>query len=312
MIEILRPGIQTTVQDLGRPGLAHLGIGRGGALDIPALMQANALLCNAPDSAGLEIVVGPVALRLLRSGWLALCGADFGATLDNVPLRHGWRTPFVSGQVLKLQGARHGMRTYLAIDGGIACKPVLGGRSTDLGAHFGGHLGRALRKGDRLALGPPQPAGLLRRQLGSRQRLPQLPIRILPGPDYDSLDAKSRQALVNGIWQISAQGNRMGARLQGPALSRTQGDQILSRGVLPGVIQVPPDGQPIVLLADAQTTGGYPVMAVVIEADLWQFAQFQPGSEIRFALCSLAEALQAQRQWQQQHYRLERSIHERC
>lgn len=287
MLEILRPGIQTTVQDLGRHGLRHLGIAQNGALDAPALVLGNRLLGNAANLAALEITLGPVAIRFGRDGWFALTGADFAATLDGEPAWCGWRQRCRAGQVLRLAGCRHGMRAYLCVDGGIDVPQVLGARATDLQACYGGHHGRALQAGDCL---PQGPATVLPRRLGVRQRAWQPLLRAIPGPEYHSFDAASRQAFWQQPWTVSPHSNRMGYRLQGAQLQRQQGGELLSHAVLPGVVQVPPGGQPIVLLADAQTTGGYPRIASVIEADLWLLAQARPGSRLQFVECDIATA----------------------
>jgi len=305
MLEILRPGVQTTVQDLGRHGLRHLGIAQSGALDAPALRLGNRLLGNADDCAALEIVLGPVEIRFHRDGWLALTGADFSATLDGKPLWCGWRWPYRSGQCLRLNGTRHGMRAYLAVDGGIDVPQVLGARATDLKAGFGGHHGRALQAGDQL---PQGSAANLARRLGAGHPAWTPTIRALPGPEYHEFSAAAQAALWSQPWTVSSHSNRMGYRLQGPELAREHGGELLSHGVLPGVVQVPPNGQPIVLLADAQTTGGYPRIACVIEADLWKLAQARPGSELQFLACDAATARAALRQQQAELKRLDWSM----
>lgn len=305
MIEILRPGIQTTVQDLGRHGYRHLGIAQAGALDAPALILANRLLQNPAGSAGLEIVAGRIEIRFYRDCWFALCGADFAATLDGQALSAGWRTAATAGQILSLQGPRSGMRTYLAVDGGIAVPEVLDSRSTDLQAHFGGWQGRSLRAGDRLPLGPAHPCG---RRIGARQRLWSPEVRALPGPEYTQFNASAQRAFWNQAWSVTTQSNRMGYRLQGTPLQRAVTTDLNSHAVLPGVIQVPPNGQPIVLLGDAQTSGGYARIAVVIEADLWKFAQAPPGLKVRFVETDLAGARAASEKWRQELYRFERSL----
>ncbi|HEY5801713.1 MAG TPA: biotin-dependent carboxyltransferase family protein [Burkholderiaceae bacterium] len=294
--EILKPGVLTTVQDGGRRGVAHLGVPRGGALDLPALMLANRLVGNDEHAAGLEIVAGPVAIRLFGSGWLALCGADFGARLDGVALAPGWRRPWRDGQMLELSGTRHGMRCYLALSGGVHVPLVLGSRSTDLGAGFGGWQGRALHAGDRLPLG----AGAhFERAVGCLQPESDGVLRYLAGPEMHHFGAK----LDGGVWTVTPQSNRMGMRLTGPKLQRDDAAQLPSHAVIPGVIQVPPDGQPIVLLADAQTTGGYPRIGVVIEADLWKLAQARPKETLRFVQCDAAQAASARAQIRQSNYR---------
>lgn len=305
MLEILRPGIQTTVQDLGRHGYRHLGIAQAGALDAPALILANRLLHNPFGAAGLELVAGRIEIRLHRDSCLALCGADFAATLDGQALSPGWRLPAKAGQILKLQGPRSGMRAYLAIDGGIAVPEALGSRSTDLQAHFGGWQGRALLAGDRLPLGLAHPCV---RRLGALQRIWSPEVRALPGPEYTQFSSSAQGAFWSQAWSVSTQSNRMGYRLQGTPLLRTVNVDLASHAVVPGVIQVPPNGQPIVLLADAQTSGGYPRIAVVIEADLWKFAQAPPGQKFCFVETDLAGARAASEKWRQELYRLERSI----
>lgn len=287
MLEILRPGVQTSVQDRGRQGLRHLGIARSGALDMPALYRANCLVGNSPEAAGLEIVLGPVSLRLGRDAWLALSGADFHPELDGQPIGTGWRTPAKAGQILTLTGCEYGMRTYLAIDGGIVVPEALGACATDLQAGFGGFQGRALQAGDCLSLGAPH---TLSGQPGCRSPDWTPLLRALPGPDYASFSPSAQAAFWQRQWTVTPQGNRMGMRLRGTPLVRRHNMDLLSHAVFPGVVQAPPDGQPIILLADAQTTGGYPCLATVIQADLWKLAQARPGAHLHFVPCSAEDA----------------------
>ncbi|MBB5020360.1 biotin-dependent carboxylase-like uncharacterized protein [Chitinivorax tropicus] len=308
MFEIIRAGIQTTVQDLGRIGLRHLGIAQAGALDQPALMLANRLVNNPAGAAGLEIAMGPVEICFHRSGWLALTGADFEATLDGQPIWPGWRLPYQCGQRLLLKGPRSGMRAYLAVDGGIDVPQVLGARATDLRARFGGFVGRALQAGDRLPQGPAI-AHLDRCGAWARPWSPV--VRALPGPEYAAFRAEAQQRFWQTSWLVSPQSDRMGYRLSGPALLLTEHREMLSHAVLPGVVQVPPNGQPIVLLADAQTTGGFPRIASVIEADLWKIAQARPGQRLHFVETTLETALQALKQQQYERNRFEWSAYGR-
>ncbi|WP_137937132.1 biotin-dependent carboxyltransferase family protein [Chitinivorax sp. B] len=308
MLEIIRPGVQTTVQDLGRHGFRHLGIAQAGALDQPALMLANRLVNNPADAAGLEVVMGPVAIRFHRDGWLALTGADFDARLDDTPLWPGWRVPYLTGQTLHLAGPRLGMRAYLAVDGGIDVPLVLGARATDLRSNFGGFAGRALQAGDLL----PQGQAIVHLNRCGAWTRPWSPvIRLLPGPEYHEFDDAVHHAFWQKEWKVSSQSDRMGYRLQGPPLHRSKPHELLSHGVLPGVVQVPPNGQPIVLLADAQTTGGYPRIASVIEADLWKLAQARPGTRLHFVKTTLDDARQAMQQWQFERNRFEWSAYGR-
>lgn len=291
MLKIIRAGIYTTVQDAGRTGFRRLGIGQAGALDLPALRLANLLAGNGVDAAGLEITLGQFAVEFTRAGWIALTGADCDAELGGRKIWTGWRYAVESGQQLRLHIPRHGMRSYLAVSGGIAVPEVLGSRSTDLQAGFGGHGGRLLRDGDLL------PAGASLRIAGRQVGIRQMPfgnrIRALKGPEYREFTAEAREAFWRTPWQLSPQSNRMGYRLQGRMLERSTRREMLSHGLLPGVVQVPHNGQPIVLMADAQTTGGYPRIACVIEADLYHLAQIRLGEPIHFVRCSLEEAQQA-------------------
>lgn len=290
MLEILRVGPLSLVQDLGRHGLRHLGIARGGALDTLALRRANALLGNAPGAAALELVAGPLELRCARDAWFALCGAEFEITLDGRPLRSEWRWPMRAGQLLRVQGPLRGQRGLLAFDGGLDLPLELGARATDLRAGFGGLQGRALKRGDRLPLGTARTLHGVR-GLRAPECEPQL--RLLPGPELALMSAAARKRFWAQDWTISPQSDRMGARLLGESLAARALPELPSHAVVPGLVQLPPGGQPIVLLTDAQTTGGYPRLGCVIEADLWKLAQWRPGQALRFVESTLDEALAA-------------------
>jgi 5-oxoprolinase (ATP-hydrolysing) subunit C len=292
-LQILRAGPLTTVQDLGRPGWRERGLSLCGALDEFALQTGNLLVGNPVGAAGLEFTLGPATLRFDTATCIALTGTDAEASLDGQPLKPWWRLPVRAGQTLKLAAPRERMRSYLAIAGGIAVPAVLGSRSTDLKAGFGGLDGRALRDGDRLPLAPP--ARLPTRAAGLRPPDWAPEVRALPGPEHDDFSPEAQRAFWAADWRITPQSNRMGYRLDGPALQRECGGDLPSHGVLPGVVQLPPGGQPIALLADAQTTGGYPKIAVVIRADLWKLAQLRLGATLRFVPCDIDEARAALR-----------------
>jgi len=313
MIDVMRAGTLTSIQDLGRSGLRHLGICQSGALDTLALGLANRLVGNPSNTAGIEITIGPTILRFKRDARIALTGADFAATLDETPVNAWWSLPVRAGQVLTLRAPRHGMRAYLAIAGGIDVISLLGSRSTDLQAGFGGLGGRALRDGDRLpvggahqgrelALGPDTAGfGVKSPALCEFGHIPVAPgfavagnndtvIRVLPGPEYESFPAAAQAAFWASPWRITPHSNRMGYRLAGPALARDDQQDLLSHAVLPGTIQVPPNGQPIVLMGDAQTSGGYPKIGAVISADLWRLAQARLNTTLRFVPVELKDA----------------------
>jgi 5-oxoprolinase (ATP-hydrolysing) subunit C len=315
MIVVQKPGLLASVQDLGRHGHRQLGICPGGALDVLALTLANRLVGNADGAAGLELTMGGCELRFETDTRIALAGDDFGAQLDGIPLWPCWSVPVAAGQVLKLQGAnasgakKAGLRSWLAIAGGIDVEPVLGSRSTDLKAGFGGHEGRALRKGDRLPLGASRldaaqrarkPFGLRGPDWGPDEADAAIALRVLPGPEFELFTLAAREVLWGERWRITSQSNRMGSRLAGTELKRKRAGDMLSSGVIPGTIQVPPSGQPIILMGDAQTTGGYPRIGVVIRADLWKLAQAPLNGKLRLVQVDMTEALAA---WaEQQRY----------
>ncbi len=301
-LQVIKPGLQSTVQDLGRPGWRHLGLGSAGAMDPVALRLANALLGQDLTLPALEISGGPLLLCFERDCVFALAGADYQGLLDERPCPVGWSHVAKAGQRLQLQGPRAGRFAYLALPGGIAAQTRMGSCSTDLAGGFGGAQGRALQPGDVLAassLSCPLPAGR-RRGLPPFTAPDRVDLRVLPGPEAALFHPDAMADFWRADWRLGARSNRMGARLDGPALrSRERPDaivELLSHAVLPGVVQVPPDGQPIVLMADAQATGGYPRMAVLIEADLPRLAQCTPGQRLRFLPVDEAQARAARQQ----------------
>ncbi len=315
-LSILRPGLLTTVQDLGRPGYQHQGVVLSGAMDTLALRVANLLVGNAEGAAGLEItLLGPV-IRFEADFLIALTGADLLPTLGGQPAPMHRPVAVRAGTVLAFGAARTGCRAYLAVAGGLAVPPVLGSRSTYLRAGLGGWHGRALQAGDELPVGKPTTAG---RQLWqaivtaafttglsatgwvAARWTPALPalcppprpmpvVRAVRGPEYGQFDEASQLAFWRELFTITPTADRMGYRLQGPGLQRKTNTELLSSAVTFGTVQVPPGGQSIVLLADAQTTGGYPRLAQVISADFGALAQARPGQALRFQEVSLAEA----------------------
>lgn len=319
-LTVLQPGLLCSVQDLGRHGLRRSGIGPGGALDTLSLTVANRLVGNADAAAGLEITMGGCALRFEADTRIALAGDDFGARLDGQPVWPCWSWPVRAGQTLRLGGANEasakvGVRSWLAVAGGIDVASVLGSRSTDLQAGFGGHQGRALRPNDRLPLGEPAlaPGGLAQPAFGLRSpRWWSMPaehpsdssaltwLRVVPGPEYAQFTAEAQAQWWAAPWRVTPQSSRMGSRLAGPELKRRRAVELLSAGVVPGVIQVPPSGQPIILQGDAQTTGGYPRIGVVIQADFWKLAQAPLNGLLRFVEVD-AEGARAARALQQRY-----------
>jgi KipI family sensor histidine kinase inhibitor len=286
-VEVLEGGLATTVQDLGRFGHRRHGVAWAGAMDAPALRAANLLVGNAAGAAALECAVSGPVLRFLAPIRLAVTGADLGPVLHRDDLGP-WPVPRGSavlarpGNRLAFTGRRAGCRAYVALAGGIEVPLVLGSRSTDLGAGFGGLEGRALRAGDRLAVGTArgEPARAWEPPLPSSG---SLTLRVVLGPQDDHLGEESVARFLSGEYAVTAASDRVGYRLQGPRLEHAKGGEIPSDGMVPGSVQVPPDGQPIVTMADGPTTGGYPKVATVVAADLPLLAQLLPGEgAVRF------------------------------
>jgi biotin-dependent carboxylase-like uncharacterized protein len=269
-VRVVRAGPLTTVQDLGRPGHAHLGVPPSGALDPTSLLRANRLVGNPDDAAGLEVTLGGLEVELGRAAYVAITGAELairGATYDDV-------ARIDNGERVRLGTARRGVRTYLAIDGGIDVEPVLGSRSTDVLSGLGPPV---VVDGAVLPLGP-------RRTPRDSDPLTATPLHedvsapLHPGPRSDWLHD---DRLFGTTWTVSPQSNRVGLRLDGPALKRRVAE-LPSEGLVTGAVQLPPNGQPVVFLNDHPTTGGYPVIGVVDPNVLPLLAQARPGSRLRF------------------------------
>ena len=313
-LRVLRPGLLTTVQDLGRFGYQHAGIVVSGAMDATALLVANLLVGNPERAAGLEITLFGPRLRFEADHLLALTGAHLSPTLNGQPVPLNRPVAVRAGAELAFGAAVAGCRAYLAVAGGVAVAPVLGSRSTYLRAGLGGLHGRALATGDALlTVEPAAVSAQLMHRLQQTRRQQQLAagwaaarwtpgpalcptpqpnpvIRALPGPEYEQFSAASQSAFWQQPFTVTAAADRMGYRLQGPPLERLTTAELLSSAVAFGTVQVPAGGQPIVLMADHQTTGGYPRIAQVITTDWSALAQVRPGGVLRFAEVTLAEA----------------------
>ncbi|MFI7448230.1 biotin-dependent carboxyltransferase family protein [Nonomuraea sp. NPDC049714] len=288
MIEVLAPGPYATVQDLGRHGHAHLGVPGSGAADAASLRLANRLVGNPEGLAGIELTFGLARLRFLAGAWVALAGAP--CPVWSTARDPGIGAPFwvPEGGEVRLGAPSWGLRTYLAVRGGIAVEPVLGSRSTDslsglgppplrpgmvvpVGMRRGVPVGAVAGLEDiRVDLAPPRPPGAA-------------VLRVLAGPREDWFVPGALAALCAGPYEVSQDSNRVGVRLRGPELARAKEGELPSEGMVTGAVQVPPSGQPIVFLTDHPPTGGYPVIAVVSEADLAIAAQLRPGDEVRFS-----------------------------
>jgi len=276
-LEVLRSSGLVTVQDLGRFGWAHLGVPRAGALDSEAAALANRILDNPPSAAVLELTLGAIALRVDEGRWFAVTGARSPLDVSGQAVAFGAAVYAGPGSVLRVRLPDVGARAYLAVSGGIEVEPVLGSRSRDTLAGLGPP---PVEAGTRLPVGPPtgepQPHDVPRERRAG-------PLRIWPGSRADWFAAGALDDLTRHDWRVGSDSNRIGARLDGPAPERIRTDELPSEGMVLGAVQVPPDGRPVVLLHDHPVTGGYPVLAVVDERDLWQLAQARPGDVIRFA-----------------------------
>lgn len=294
MIEIIKPGLLDLVMDLGRQGYRAQGVPEGGAANASALLLANRLVGNADNAAGLELLLRGPLLRFPRGGKVALTGADMGARLDGMPVPVARTVDIPPGGELELGLAEKGLRGYLAVAGGIDVPPVLGSRSTFLPGGFGGWQGRALRTGDVLPLGD---AAISHPGMFFAAHWDGI-LHILPGPQLSEFSDAALSALTIGKFAVTPDSSRLGLRLSGPVLEYV-GGELASQAVLPGAIQVPPSGQPTILGWDGPVTGGYPVIAGVISADLCRLAQLRPGDILKFKFVSLEEARLASLQQQE-------------
>jgi antagonist of KipI len=290
-VTILRAGPLLTVQDLGRPGHRSAGLSPGGALDPHAARVANLVVGNPEDAALLEITLGPTRFRFSDERVVACCGAALGIPLGK-PVR------VLPNEPLELTAPNRGCRAWLAISGGVDVPKVLGSCSTDLRGKFGGWEGRPLRDGDELPLGP---ATKDRNFTGPRAdwgapnewaqtASPHPLLRVVAGAEWDTFTADAQRLFQKSAFTVSAQVDRMGARLEGPKLMRENEVELISEAVTPGTIQVANDHQPILLLGDCQTIGGYPKIAHVITVDLPLAAQLRPNDSARFQLVTLTGA----------------------
>jgi antagonist of KipI len=305
-VEVIAPGLQTTVQDRGRPGHARFGISAAGAADPLACALANRLAGNDPAAAVLEMTLLGATLRFESAAVVALGGADMQAEVDGIPLPC-WQSRHVPpGAVLKCGAAAAGTRTCLAVEGGFDLPPFLGSRSTHLPSRLGGLEGRALRRGDRLPLGAlvpssrgDEPRPVMALAPGAVDRLASRPaLRVTPGAQAARFDAEARRRFETSEFTVSSASDRMGIRLDGAVIPPPGEGRMPSEGMPLGAIQVPPGGAPILLFVDHQTTGGYPVIAAVITADAWRAGQLRPGSRVRFETIDPARARELHREQQ--------------
>ena len=312
-IGVIKSGLLTTLQDAGRAGFAHLGVGRSGAFDAPALRIGNALCGNPRDTCALEITLLGPTLRFHADARIAVTGASIPFRVDGVD-RPTWAPVFVAaGSTVELGAIRSGCRSYLAICGGFDVAPVLGSRSTDINAQLGPLGGRSLRAGDILntqtATGAPSKP--VNWRLDPRPWFPEepvAPLRLLPGSHFDGLKEASRKLLFSETFTVQADSNRAGLRLSGPKLEFGKPVEMVSEGCVPGILQLPPSGQPIAFGPECPVSGGYPRIGQVVAVDIPRLAQLRPGDALRFTPCTFEDALRALRDRERALTRLESNI----
>lgn len=304
-VHVLHAGLLTTIQDMGRYGSQKYGVIVSGAMDRYSLRLANLLVGNKEGEGVLEITLFGTTLRFDKDQLIAITGGDLLATIDGEPAPM-WRPVLVrKGSIVKFKSAVRGCRAYLAFAGGIAVPEVMGSKSTYYRAGIGGFQGRALQKGDTFDCGEPTELGrsfvsqleVLGRHFkwavhheaifGFSQTQT---IRVMRGTEFDRFDEKTKETLFNEPYTLTTEADRMGYRLEGPTLSLAEKFELLSEGVTYGTIQIPPNGQPIILMTDRQTTGGYPKIGQIISTDLPSLAQLQPTATIHFKEVTLEQA----------------------
>ncbi len=292
-LRVVRPGLQTTVQDLGRYGFAHFGISASGAADPVSFRLGNRLAGNPEGSPALEMTLVGGEFEFEEPAVVAAAGADFAATMDRSPFPPWTSVQVEKGQTLCFSACRRGARGYLCIRGGLRIPPVLGSASTHLFSAMGGYQGRALKKGDLLEYAPvrtgapPQPARPPESMIfgGNPVRL-----RVTAGPQLDFFPPEARALFSASLYQVSEEFSRMGLRLGGPAVTARERSEMVTEGVSLGAVQIAGNGRPILLFVEHQTTGGYPKIANVISADLHRIGQLRPGDQVRFEFATLEDA----------------------
>lgn len=301
MITVLETGVLNSVQDAGRFGYRHLGVSTSGVMDELAFRCGNILLGNAATAACIEVQTFPFSIRFNKVVSFAITGGEGVLTLNAKKILSWCVVTAQSGDILTLDRPSVGARLYVCMSGGVDVPLVLNSRSTQLRGGFGGYEGRPLQQGDQLA-GPggcvPDGFGAIPPHkalsiTGVVEKEKTVTLRAIPATDYALFTEQARTLFWATPWQITAQSNRLGYRLKGAVLSLSAPVELRSYGVVPGIIQVPPSGEPIVQMADANTAGGYPRIATVIEADLWRLAQARIGSFVQVVPCNHAQGVQA-------------------
>ena len=294
MIEIITPGLLTTVQDFGRVGVMKNGFTQNGAMDRYSMTVANRLCGNCDSAPVLEMTVLGVTARFTQDTVVCVSGADFGAKINDKPIKRNKAYKINKGDILSMGTAKSGMRAYLAVAGGIVGEYVFGSASTNLKFAFGGHFGKKLQSGDVLSIGTGAfPLGEIDKwEIPESEYSKDAQLRVVLGPQNEMYTDEDIRLFLSQEYEVNAQSDRMGIRLSGEPLKSKNGMDIISDGIVFGSVQVPNSGEPIILMADHQTTGGYAKIATVISVDLPRASQLSAGNTVRFKSVTVEEAEQ--------------------
>lgn len=294
MIEIITPGLLTTVQDFGRVGVMKNGFTQNGAMDRYSMTVANRLCGNCDSAPVLEMTVLGVTARFTQDTVVCVSGADFGAKINDKPIKRNKAYKINNGDILSMGTAKSGMRAYLAVAGGIVGEYVFGSASTNLKFAFGGHFGKKLQSGDVLSIGTGAfPLGEIDKwEIPESEYSKDAQLRVVLGPQNEMFTDEDIRLFLSQEYEVNAQSDRMGIRLSGEPLKSKNGMDIISDGIVFGSVQVPNSGEPIILMADHQTTGGYAKIATVISVDLPRASQLSAGNTVRFKSITVEEAEQ--------------------
>ena len=294
MIEIITPGLLTTVQDFGRVGVMKNGFTQNGAMDRYSMTVANRLCGNCDSAPVLEMTVLGVTARFTQDTVVCVSGADFGAKINDKPIKRNKAYKINNGDILSMGTAKSGMRAYLAVAGGIVGEYVFGSASTNLKFAFGGHFGKKLQSGDVLSIGTGAfPLGEIDKwEIPESEYSKDAQLRVVLGPQNEMYTDEDIRLFLSQEYEVTAQSDRMGIRLSGEPLKSKNGMDIISDGIVFGSVQVPNSGEPIILMADHQTTGGYAKIATVISVDLPRASQLSAGNTVRFKSVTVEEAEQ--------------------
>lgn len=292
-IKVIKPGMLSTFQDTGRHGFQHWGVPVTGVMDEDAHALCNLLVGNPRTFSTLEMTLQGPTLHFQAKAVIALAGADLGAELDAIPLKPGVAALVSPGSTLSFGKRRQGARSYLAVGGGFLLHPLMNSTSTYSRGGFGGLRGRALQAGDLIPIcssfgNPPHLSP--RSNFGLYEASACEPIRVIAGREWKDFSAESQEHFINNDYTLTGDSDRMGYRLDGTSLTLSSPKELLSESVAFGTVQVPPSGKPLILMADRQTTGGYPRIAQVASVDLPRLAQLLPGDKLRFSLIELSAA----------------------